>query len=695
MSKASLRDCPAQDRAITSRECGENRGINWACPAECPHFPFTLANYDKWLEIEREVINAVLCRALDEMPPELRTPFVQQLADRANMLRGQSLCAWAFFHERDAAGRTFVARWEADGWRGLKNDQLYLLSLHRRMRPGLLEVRCVLDEQRIEVVDLLGDPARVFRIIDRRMAASIGRFSTVLTWFYETPHGARMSGGGMAIHQQGEIAPAEVLAELLRHLGAPDDSAARRGWLVEHLARVADAYSAVLAARWEDTTRHIDTRYTKTDYRMRGRSLAKRLDRHGDLLPEPPTADEQDEGFADGWVWLEHEASAGAGAQLTLPLASSTPRVGAGRPVLGRVLLADGRARIEASSSARHAALRACFEKLAGPDVEFIGERVEDLGRQLMNRHPRDYDPALIPPRLLENPQRLHVGASRVSAEDLPVKPGEPLSAAVLRRQYERFADEPLPALDGHTPRAASRDPALRPRLLRLMQSHVRSTDEHAVRDGFVFDLNPLLADLGLDEIILPPPPPRDPLPDETGADDWDAGGTLEDFDTAPRKMPEDDSAERLAAVDALPDLAPILERMDREAGAFMRAVEDLSDALNDAEFGLLSAQIARAYGCLLPRPHPLRHADRLGAAFEREVREVFQRLPDTEADTMEIIAALLDGPQHNLAALLIAETARLCHDAPRRQRPRADRVQVIFLLIRAAVAVLDRAIVR
>src|SRR5947209_1348622 len=58
MSKASkhLRDCPATGRAITSRECGEGRHSQLHCPAECPHNPFSAANYDQFGEIEGRLI---------------------------------------------------------------------------------------------------------------------------------------------------------------------------------------------------------------------------------------------------------------------------------------------------------------------------------------------------------------------------------------------------------------------------------------------------------------------------------------------------------------------------------------------------------------------------------------------------------------------------------------------------------------
>ena len=83
---------------------------------------------------------------------------------------------------------------------------------------------------------------------------------------------------------------------------------------------------------------------------------------------------------------------------------------------------------------------------------------------------------------------------------------------ATLRSSLrERFADEPLPALDGRTPRQAAAEPAFRGRLLQVMKLHVRSLDAENLRTGRRDDINGLIRELGLAEIDFPPPPPREP----------------------------------------------------------------------------------------------------------------------------------------------------------------------------------------
>ena len=51
------RHCPALDGMICSRCCGSERGSELECPAECPHFPFGVAAYSLWLEVDESWIS--------------------------------------------------------------------------------------------------------------------------------------------------------------------------------------------------------------------------------------------------------------------------------------------------------------------------------------------------------------------------------------------------------------------------------------------------------------------------------------------------------------------------------------------------------------------------------------------------------------------------------------------------------------
>ena len=220
VSKASkhLRDCPALGRAITPAECGSGRGSAYRCPAACPFFPFTPANYDLHSEVEERLIQKTYSRAAREMTAtESESIFRALDASQGavdEVVANHARFAWLYHWRRDAAGRTFGERWLADQASGLNNDERVLLAGMNAMRPVLLEVHRILDEQTIEGVDLLD--GRPLRIIDRANAAAVTRYSALLTWAYPMAHYDRLSGGAFFIPDVQQTTPVEIVREIIR-----------------------------------------------------------------------------------------------------------------------------------------------------------------------------------------------------------------------------------------------------------------------------------------------------------------------------------------------------------------------------------------------------------------------------------------------------------------------------------------------
>jgi hypothetical protein len=151
--------------------------------------------------------------------------------------------------------------------------------------------------------------------------------------------------------------------------------------------------------------------------------------------------------------------------------------------------------------------LRQRFEALMTGALRFTSQRKTDVAAPLREERAA-YDPALVPPALLRDPQKLIFTVSRIPA------PAEPTTSedamAVFRQQHDRnFLDAPLPALDGKTPRQAASDPACRQKLVNLMKSRIRATDEHNLETARNDDLNWMVRELGLNEILFEPPPLR------------------------------------------------------------------------------------------------------------------------------------------------------------------------------------------
>jgi hypothetical protein len=58
--KTRFRECPAAGRAITAVECGQGRHVAYHCPDGCSFNPFSTANYDQYLTLERHADEKLL-----------------------------------------------------------------------------------------------------------------------------------------------------------------------------------------------------------------------------------------------------------------------------------------------------------------------------------------------------------------------------------------------------------------------------------------------------------------------------------------------------------------------------------------------------------------------------------------------------------------------------------------------------------
>jgi len=90
-------------------------------------------------------------------------------------------------------------------------------------------------------------------------------------------------------------------------------------------------------------------------------------------------------------------------------------------------------------------------------------------------------------------------------------------TAAHLEAYYRRWVDEPVPALDGATPRVAARSSTLRPRLVALLEEFELAYQRALGMDAPGYDPTPLWEELGLAE--EPDAPGSEPGPLPVGAE--------------------------------------------------------------------------------------------------------------------------------------------------------------------------------
>jgi hypothetical protein len=456
----------------------------------------------------------------------------------------------------------------------------------------------------------------------------------------------------------------------------------------------------VQIARWQDAVAAMDARYIKTDYRLLpGAPLPERLARRPEVDEETPSDEEAAQGFDRAFVWLTEDPAAEAD-QLALPL-TGPAKIGKAPVVLGRILLGRQRVRVEAMTGARHQELRARFEEFAAGRLEFVGERADDLGAQTSARHAAKFDAALVPPRLREQPRQIVFASQRIAADD---DGGPPDLLDIFRQQYATFADEPIPALDGKTPRAAASDPALRPRLVALMKTHIRDTDRRRRDEGLDLDLNPLLTELGLHELVSEPPP-LGSADDEEDELDEEADEAFEELAALSRGLGPHAVRPPLSERDVsrlhklmqtrYPSPEEAAQAVEGNFPGLLAFVDQATqDSLNDNEFTLLDFLVVRACHFLAPPapPGPALHFDRIVRDLAGEYARGSKIVLSAKSTSEAFERWACDSPQpvvmQDLAGALFAVIDRL----RRKERPRDEAVLLILACTKAVVAELFRA---
>ncbi len=688
MSKASKhRLCPALGREISRSDCGENRHSGYACPAACPSNPFALENYTALLSSE------------DALDRRTLTWMFEEARDRAGLERGlqsalraesghsaHAFTTWNLFFRRDERGLTCAQRWAQAKFPGLNNDERIFIQAKMQVRVVLLEVHRVLDEQRVEGIDLLAPKAPPMIFVDRSLAARTPRFATLLAWAYPLPHFWRMSGTAISMSDVDTFETVDVVAETVRHLGGPTDVAALRLWLAEHFVRVDQALTATAKERHRLMLASVDAQFGRALYALQAPFAECRavLDAEPEIDHDEPTDKERGEGFAEARDWFDDQSPARAG-----------------RKLLGRILLGQAFWRIEAIGAARLAALRKRFEKRLGKRMRFDQERLDDVGARWAMEIPKS-DPALVPPTLLLRPMQVEFSTSRVPVPT-PLGSKAEIEAHFMREHLRDYADQPVPALDGKTPRQAAGEPSLRKKLLHLLKPLVRRIDEANLRTGRTDDINTLLRELGLDEIDFPPPPHRTPppevsdhgsgYPDDAEPDGMSARRAFEPLPPGP--LNEEEVSERMHnAMAGFDTAAMAIDELTASGATLLEDVDELArDLLSEGEYSFLISFLLHGWFALVP---PGTQAPELDyEAMVAELTRELARVPSwMSGGPHEAMRNMTSGcRQPSLLQFLIAEMFEGSAKAPKKLCPNPVAMIPMIAILKIMINEVDRAL--
>src|SRR6266404_335370 len=308
MSKKNrMRDCPAAGRAIEAFECAEGRHTTYACPEHCPFNPFSASNYENYGKIEggadTKFFNWLV--KYSPNPDEFETRIGRALEDRPDSQFFHTF-AWHSVYLKNPDGSTCLERGARQGFPGTSKDERLVLKAKMDMRPTIMEVQCILDDKRLQVVDLL-DPARTpFIMVDRVLAKYAVRFGVYAVHAFPLPHFSRLFGTAYAIPSVPPFEPEEIIAEIIRHLEGGTDEQGKRLWLMEHYRLFEDALVAVGLARRKAMFDNLDAQFGEAVYELTApfEGCRERLRGVQEIEEDFLEHSEEAEGFVEGRVWF-------------------------------------------------------------------------------------------------------------------------------------------------------------------------------------------------------------------------------------------------------------------------------------------------------------------------------------------------------------------------------------------------------
>ena len=551
------RECPALGRTIERVECAQWRHREVTCPADCEHNPFAPRNYPLFKDMEERLVGASLRRLMETGSGDAFTAF-KRAAEKGKEEEIVLYSLQALYFEKDSSGFTFMEGWLGDSREKWKNDERLFFEYMQGMRPAFLEVRAILDDTCIEVLDLLRGGERLL-VCDNNLAEQACRFDALFAWIIPMPHYYRLSGIVSPYQGIGDHDPFDVFCELLRHHGAdPESVGDDLNWFFSNQPALSLTRERIASERHRRLMDGVDLKYWYGNYKNagpeRGADLVVKLDRHPDLNREDPEAEEDKEEAweTDHWVWLGGEST-----------------MGVGRSVLGtlRYNAFSGNWRIEAMTRARYDSLTKAFTGLAGAAVRMTGEEDKDLGAEMEGLKPSEPIGDL-PAALLEKTDML-----APQSFQMPVGRGDGRGPFDFSRKlFQNWLQAEIPALGGKTPAAAAKDPALAEAVLHRVKEQINAYDQRNLGAGQTGDVADLIREHGLPDPGEPPPPKRPPRRSLTDPNQDEPPVPFPDLGADDASSPEDEEFDDIE----MPEFCEVMAGVLTEMGGLCQGEERL-----------------------------------------------------------------------------------------------------------------------
>lgn len=486
--------CPALNAPICGPCCGSKRNISITCTADCRYNPFNPVNYDEWLRIDSVLSQKMvqyLARFYDDI--DFNKTSREMMYDDDSPHAYQMACAAAayylFFRKPLKDGRTAATVWQQEGWEGLSNDERSMMTFRLNAAPAIVEVQKILDHQSLECRNLLEPERGIFVVLDRGIAKNISRFTRLWMWLADYPYFSRPAGDLLSV-------PENVLSSLMEKISSDvsrERDKKKDASRCEITARNFGRYSRFICdeARKgrERMMNAIDFYECKAFYIVKGdrEDVKKVLDSKPDFRLDGDAKPEEGLGPGLSYGWLRCGESRAIEKMMNPSFHHDEHDEVVG--VLGHIFLGEREFIFRTMSRLKFGFAKEMIKKYWGGFLEFQRESVVDVAK-IMARRTEEGSPVVT-----------QQNSTRDAHPSIPPEIKEKMMIEHYRKHYERFLNDPVPALDGMTPRKAAKSAKMRPRLIELMKGHVHSIDTGNKEHGVPISIDWVLDELGLSEL--------------------------------------------------------------------------------------------------------------------------------------------------------------------------------------------------
>lgn len=491
--QSGKRACPAKGGLICTTCCGSKRGTQIDCPPDCTSFPFGTKAYDLWLKVDgswqRKALEYVVSKIGKERLERTARTIFQSWAEEKEEVFLEALPMAILFHlimpDEDGT-RPLGEQWAADKWIGLNNDECYMMRYRVHALPGILEIQNVLDDTRIECIDLLDRDRAKFIVFDRSTASRANRFDTIVVWLVHYPHFCRVDGSGVHL-KRNLMEP--FLKEMRKcskaSLKDNSDWAVKR-YLASHFGESLEFIAQLGREMHDRILSSLDANHCRAFYKIRGQKedivaiLESKPDFEADNNRELQEDDPPDSRY---YSWLRRGDAKVLERRMPAVFRHNTPEDGVGG--LGLVRLSSNELMLETFSRQKFDFAKKLLKKYFGNNLALLKEEIVNLAQRAFER---SQDPT----RERKQPPK----------STIPPEVEKQLIEQFHRRHYEKFLDDTIPMLNGLTPRQAAADLKMRAKLIDLMKLHMQGLESQSRERGFELNIDWVLKELGLHELM-------------------------------------------------------------------------------------------------------------------------------------------------------------------------------------------------